>query len=105
MKQLGLQISRRTILDRAILFLPVLRFVVGALVPMPVSAPTPIELYDKVLEFEKHWDIFVRNLFGCQKTGETNSDTCKPSNGSINYSEWTRARNAAKKLFELEDKF
>jgi hypothetical protein len=90
---------------RAILSLPVLRLVLGVLVCLPASAPTiPYYLYENVLGFEKHWDIFVRDLYGCNRVGETTLETCKPTQGSINYREWSGARRAAMKLFELGEK-
>lgn len=101
---LKLQASRRATLKHALLSLPVLRFGLGALVPSPASAPTSYELYNKVLKFENSWNIFIRDLYGCPRDGETSPETCKPQQGNINYDEWAKARKAAKELFELEDK-
>jgi hypothetical protein len=86
------------------LSLPVLRLVLGALVSIPAGAPTPpLELYKNAYELEVHWNIFVRDLWGCQRDGETTAETCHPSEGVVNYKEYMAARKAAKKLFELRE--
>lgn len=100
------QTSRRTFLTlrSRLLSLPVLRFGLGALTPSVVSAPTSYELYAKVLKFENPWNVFIRDLYGCPREGETSPETCKSSQGNINYKAWSKARRAAKELFELKDK-
>ncbi len=54
-----------------------------------------------VIEFEKHWDRFVRRLFGCRPDGEISPDTCKPAEGSIDYAAFSAVRKVARKLFDL----
>ena len=57
----------------------------------------------KVLAYEKPWDKFVRQLFGCAPTGDTNAETCDLARGTIDYKSFQEARAAAKKLFDLRD--
>ena len=58
----------------------------------------------KVLAYEKPWDKFVRQLFGCEPVGETNQNTCNLSRGMVDFKSYNEAREAAKKLFDLRDR-
>jgi len=53
------------------------------------------------LDFERPWNEYVRHLFGCPTTGETTADTCRPSQGVIDYRAWMAACERAKKVFPL----
>jgi len=94
-------ISRRDVL----LPFPVRGLMVGALSVRSAGAPTlPEEVYDRILEFEKYWDKFLRGLFGCSGVGEMSLENCKPQMGKVDYGLWNKSRKAAMKLFELGEK-
>lgn len=60
-----------------------------------------------LLIFDLHYMHFLSDYFGCQwkEKGGFDSETCKgPKWGTINYREYSKAREMAKKLFDLEDK-
>lgn len=66
--------------------------------------PASEEFYRRVLEVEKHWDIFVRRLFGCHPApAVTGPDTCSPHLGDIDYTSYSKWTRAAKKLMEEKD--
>ena len=54
-------------------------------------------------EFDLHWDIFVRDLFGCKHDAEINQENCNATQAKINYSEFKNCRDIAKKLFSLHE--
>lgn len=57
------------------------------------------EFLRRALEVEKHWDVFIRRLFGCKPAPEpTNSENCRPQFGEIDYAAFTRWTKAARKL-------
>ena len=72
-------------------------FVFLGLAPRPVEP----EMRDKILGFEKHWDVFVRQFFGCRPKGETTADTCKLALSRWDVGAFERSREAARKLFGL----
>jgi hypothetical protein len=78
----------------------VLVFLLVAVCARPVDEA---EFRRRALVFEKHWDPFIRRLFGCELEGPTTAETCRPALGQVDRREYERARNAAKKLFELRD--
>lgn len=53
--------------------------------------------------FDQHWNLYIRRLFGCPDAGEISADTCRPVAGTTDYREFIRAREQAKKLFDLRD--
>jgi hypothetical protein len=68
------------------------------------TPPASEEFYRRVLEVEKHWDVFIRTLFGCQPAPSvTGPDTCRPNLGSIDYSSYSKWMKAARKLMEEKD--
>lgn len=69
-----------------------------------VAQGPEIELMHKALAFEKHWDVYIRNLFGCKPAPEVTSPyTCNPSIGFVDYAAFIRSRSAAAKLFEFKE--
>lgn len=50
--------------------------------------------------FNRHWTRFNLDYFGC-RTGPVD---CREGFQQFNYHEWNASREAAKKLFDLEDK-
>ncbi len=73
-------------------------------IPLAVGRlPDFDDLRAKVIEFERAWDIFVRKLFGCRLEGELSAETCDVAEGTVDYAAFSRARRAARKLFELKD--
>ena len=58
----------------------------------------------QAVEFDKHWGLYLRNLFGCEPTGPTTEETCDPSRGYIDYASFSKARDLAKKIFQLREK-
>lgn len=78
-------------------------FIAALIVIFPSSpADTYDELRVKAVNFERHYDPFVRNLFGCPPLGETTVETCTLP-PFINYGEYQKARIAAIKLFDLKE--
>lgn len=65
------------------------------------SAQTPEvdELKIKVYNFEKHYDVFFRKLFGCPAEGFLTKENCFPNRGVVDYSSLQKARKEADKLF------
>lgn len=58
----------------------------------------------RTLEFYSHFDSYTRILFGCPVDNPTfEPNECKINQGRIDYKEYRKAREAAKKLFELKD--
>lgn len=55
------------------------------------------------VSFDKHWDVYVRDLFGCPHEGPTNGNTCEKTLSRLNAAEFAKARNAAKSTFGLRD--
>lgn len=63
------------------------------------QGPNLDELKLRVYEFEKHYDIFFRKLYGCPAQGQLSEKVCRAGQGTIDYKEYELARRAAKKLF------
>lgn len=66
---------------------------------------TPVNhnLLLRAISFERHWDVFIRELFGCTLTGPTDAEHCNVGRGKINYREFKLVREEAMKLFELRE--
>ena len=64
--------------------------------------PSVDELTDHALAFEFHWNLFIRALAGCPSAGETSAVVCDRTR-LIDYAEYFKARQAAKKLFGLRE--
>jgi hypothetical protein len=61
------------------------------------------ELRERTLAHEIPYDKFLRKLFGCKPTGPTDAENCNPTLGDIDYAAFRKAREAAKKLYDLAD--
>lgn len=57
------------------------------------------------VEFERYWSPFVRELFGCSldETVPMTQETCERGRAVVNYAAYTRARKAAKEMFDFTD--
>lgn len=65
------------------------------------NCDAPIDdLKVKALHFDKHWNLYIRELFGCPEDGDTTVETCKIT-PTVNYGEFLKARQEAKKVFDL----
>ena len=78
--------------------------------PLLAQQPPSLPVYPgddfafRVVSFEKHWNVFIRKLFGCPyPSGEINAGTCHPARAETDLEEFRKAREAAKKLFDLQD--
>lgn len=57
----------------------------------------------KVAQLDSHWVLYARRLFGCPDVGEIARDVCNPTLGRTDYTEFRKARELAKQVFELRD--
>lgn len=71
------------------------------LLMVSAQASLDYEFAYKIIKYEKHWDPFVRKYFGCQLTGPTTVETCKPSTSELDYANFRKACEAAKELYRL----
>jgi len=60
-------------------------------------------IYKRSVDFDIHWNSFIRELFGCPKTGGTDATVCQLQTGHINYAAFLKARREAMKLFDLTE--
>jgi hypothetical protein len=61
------------------------------------------DLRERLVTFEEHWHIFVMKYAGCKDLHSPISEgNCIHANSKIDYVEWNKARDAAKKLFDLK---
>jgi hypothetical protein len=70
--------------------------VVLLLLSVPGSS---LEFQSNLAKFNRHYQTFVEKLFDCSKEG-----VCHPERGTVDYKEWAKTREEAKKLFDLEEK-
>lgn len=68
------------------------------------AAITETDLARNSLEFDQHWDRFLREEFGCPSRGYFEGADCHKARGFVDYKEWRKARALAKRLFDLADK-
>jgi hypothetical protein len=68
--------------------------------PGSIKAPAE-DLTPRIVAFEKHWEVFVRDYFGCPPHA-TLFEECVGPRGVINYAEFNKASHAAQELFEWE---
>ena len=61
------------------------------------------DMKQNVISFQRPWNRFTRDLFGCTEEVLYLND-CNQSIGFINYEAWKRSRESAKRLFDLEDR-
>lgn len=58
-----------------------------------------------IQNFDKHWVAFMRDRYGCPNFEDAiDWKNCNPKLGSVNFSEYEKARKIAKRIFDLEDK-
>lgn len=74
---------------------------VGLFFAAPVLAQAPDELSLHLVAFDKAYVHFLRDYCGWTEPGE---NICHVGQGHINYGAFRKAREAAKKLFDLKDK-
>jgi hypothetical protein len=63
------------------------------------SAPAP-DFPARLIAFHQLYDPFFRDYFGCA-AHETDPSRCDPKTGHMDYAEYSKARKAAMKLFDL----
>lgn len=81
------------------------------IVVVGTSLATPIQddFRERLVEFHTFYDIFVRKFIGCPKITAFKQDgyemvECKPIMGVFDRAAFAKARTAAKKLFDLEER-
>lgn len=67
------------------------------------GAPSLDEQKARAVAFDEPWGLYVRRLFGCPDQGEMSPETCNLTLGSTAYAEYAKAREQAKRLFDLRD--
>ena len=65
------------------------------------SAPVD-NLRWQTLAFERHWNPFVRHLFGCPLEGLTTVENCHFYRAKVDYANFRRSCEEAKKLWRLK---
>jgi hypothetical protein len=55
---------------------------------------------DRLIDFHRHYDRFMRDYFGCPAEAVTPAE-CRPQLGSLNRREYGAARAAAARLFDM----
>lgn len=55
------------------------------------------------LRFDEHWNVYLRKAFGCPLVGDTTAANCLPAKAQVDYAEFAKAREEAKRLFDLKD--
>lgn len=58
---------------------------------------------ERLVNFYKPFDLFLRHYQGCQDKGFDTENICRPGFEVLDTKNWNRAREAAKKLFSLQD--
>jgi hypothetical protein len=82
------------------------RFLTIFLPARAARAHTPVadrEFLERVVEMERHWDVFYRRLAGCPETGPATEETCRPALGRLDHAAFVRSRRAAARLFDFRD--
>ena len=72
-----------------------------------LAAPSLEDLKVETTEFDMHWTAFMEDLFGCVRSNGSFGnidDNCDPAKSRVNIREFSRAKDAAKVIFELEDR-
>lgn len=85
------------------------RLFLGSAVGLPLALAVKLgaawdEFTSRVLAFEKHWNVFVRRLFGCPDEGDTRQTGCHLARSKNELGEFEASREKAKPLFGLEDR-
>lgn len=75
----------------------------GLLLTLSLLAAPLSEFDTKLDNFFIHFDIFLRHYQGCPLTS-FDSTLCRPEKSYMDYKEYSAARSAAAKLFNLQEK-
>jgi hypothetical protein len=69
------------------------------------TPPIDREFLVRMFDFDKKYDKFWRHLFACPSDPRVLADetSCKPAQGVLDYKLFGQAREAAKKLFDLDE--
>ena len=79
-----------------------LRFVILFLfVGISIAQDPDVAFLNKIINFEKHWEVFIYKAFGCHGEG-MGPENCNPKLGTIDYGAYMRSCKAALEMFELE---
>lgn len=70
-------------------------------IPTVLSIP-PDDLHWRVANFQTPHNRFVRDLYGCPPDVDKIDERCHPARGIVNYSDYSKARKAAAKLYYLK---
>lgn len=74
------------------------------------AAPIQDEFRDRLVKFHQSYDVFLRKYVGCPaREKQAIRDQfiaveCDPLKGELDQAAWSKAREAAKELFDLEEK-
>lgn len=79
--------------------LAVLVVLAGLLTAAPAADPFDA----RVQEFERHWDRFIRALWGCRPEDASRA-ACRPELGQLDRREYDAARKGAMRLFDLKER-
>lgn len=72
------------------------------LLPVPAKNQITQTFVDDVITFSRHWGAFLSHLGGC-KTLNDPPENCKAQFSYLDYKEFEKSRNAAKRVFKLVD--
>ncbi len=81
-----------------------MRRIVLLIAAFSIPSPSQVDdLRERLVTFEEHWHLFVMDYAGCKEVRKPLSEeNCNFSDSRVNYSEWQKSREAAKKLFDLK---
>ena len=75
---------------------------VALVCPRSAQSQATLELHNRIVAFERQYHPFLLKLYGCP-SGTISPDECQPALGSFNVAQWSRVRQEACKLFDLEE--
>lgn len=78
------------------------RFLISMLFVLSSPAQTRSDLTADLAAFHEHYNVFMRDYFGCPKNAVDIAE-CVPTNAVMNYKEYRASRKAAMKLFGLKE--
>lgn len=69
------------------------------------TLPVDIDFARRMFDFDKKYDKFWRKLYACPTDPRVLADetSCRPPLGELDRKLWKQAREAAKKLFDLDE--
>lgn len=80
-----------------------MKLFLGLLLTISLLAIPLSEFDTKLDNFFRHFDIFLRHYQGCPLSS-FDSSLCHPEKSFTDYKEYSAARSAAAKLFNLQEK-